>query len=99
MRRMSASRRAAALAVAAVALGAAAAAIALVNSFGNLGGFVGPYVTGVLRDATGDFATGLVAIAALLLVGVLLALSFRNTAADPAGFGSNERSAGSGADR
>jgi D-galactonate transporter len=78
---------------------AAAAAIALVNSFGNLGGFVGPYVTGVLRDATGDFATGLVAIAALLLVGVLLALSFRNTAADPAGFGSNERSAGSGADR
>jgi MFS family permease len=62
---------------------AAAAAIALVNSFGNLGGFVGPYVTGLLRDTTGGFAAGLVAIAALLLVGVGLALSFRGTAADP----------------
>ena len=33
---------------------AAAAGIALINSLGNLSGFVAPYVTGVLSDATGN---------------------------------------------
>jgi ACS family tartrate transporter-like MFS transporter len=33
---------------------AAAVGIAFVNSFGNLGGFVGPYALGVLKDATGS---------------------------------------------
>ena len=41
---------------------AAAGAIGLINSLGNLGGFVGPYVVGWLRQASGDFAAGLVVL-------------------------------------
>ena len=52
---------------------AAAGGIALVNSVGNLGGFVGPYVIGLLREATGSFAAGLLALAIGLVVGALLA--------------------------
>jgi ACS family tartrate transporter-like MFS transporter len=37
----------------------AAVAIGLINSFGNLGGFVGPYIFGYLRTATGRYETGL----------------------------------------
>jgi ACS family tartrate transporter-like MFS transporter len=37
---------------------AAAAGIALINSVGNLGGFVGPYAVGALSDATGSFLAG-----------------------------------------
>ena len=43
---------------------AAAGGIALINALGNLGGFFGPYVFGLLKDATGgSFTFGLVAIA------------------------------------
>jgi MFS family permease len=38
---------------------AAAAGIGLINSLGNLSGFVAPYVTGALSDATGDNRLGL----------------------------------------
>ena len=37
----------------------AAAAIALINSVGNTGGFVGPYLLGAINDATHSFALGL----------------------------------------
>ena len=53
----------------------AAASIALVNSVGNTGGFVGPYLLGALNDATGSFALGLCAIAAMLAAGGLLVLA------------------------
>src|SRR6185503_8953248 len=39
---------------------AAAGAIGLINSLGNLGGFVGPYLVGWLRQASGGFAAGLI---------------------------------------
>jgi MFS transporter, ACS family, tartrate transporter len=42
---------------------AAAGGIALINAVGNLGGFLGPYVMGVVQDATGSFPLGLLAIA------------------------------------
>ena len=45
---------------------AAAAGIALVNSIGNLGGFVGPYLVGLMKDATGSTDGGLVTLAAIL---------------------------------
>jgi MFS transporter, ACS family, tartrate transporter len=48
---------------------AAAAGIALINSVGNLGGFFGPYIIGLVRTSTGGFGGG------LLVVGVSLALS------------------------
>ena len=56
---------------------AAAAAIALVNSFGNLGGFAGPYAIGRVVQATHGFQSALLAIAALLVVGSGLALTMR----------------------
>jgi MFS transporter, ACS family, tartrate transporter len=47
---------------------AAAAGIALINSFGNLGGFFGPYMIGMVRNATGDFRGGLIITGAMLAV-------------------------------
>jgi ACS family tartrate transporter-like MFS transporter len=52
----------------------AAAGIAVINSIGNLGGFFGPYVIGLIRTATGTFAAGLVALAVALALGGVLAL-------------------------
>lgn len=42
---------------------AAAGGIALINSVGNLGGFLGPYAMGLVKDATGSFPIGLLTIA------------------------------------
>jgi ACS family tartrate transporter-like MFS transporter len=56
----------------------AAAAIALINSVGNTGGFVGPFLLGAINDATRSFATGLYAIAAMLVLGGVLVLSVRD---------------------
>jgi MFS transporter, ACS family, tartrate transporter len=58
---------------------AAAAAIALVNSFGNLGGFIGPFVMGRLVEATGNFKSSLLAIAGTLLVGSAIAMTMRRS--------------------
>ncbi len=54
---------------------AAAAGIAAVNSLGNLSGFFGPYVMGRIKDATGSYAIGLLAIGAILGFAMLVALS------------------------
>lgn len=53
---------------------AAAGGIALINSVGNLGGFVGPLVMGALNDATGSFAAGLRVLAGAYLVGGFLVM-------------------------
>jgi ACS family tartrate transporter-like MFS transporter len=53
---------------------AAAAGIAAINSIGNIGGFVGPYLVGLIEDATGSTDGGLIVLAALLLIGSLIAL-------------------------
>jgi ACS family tartrate transporter-like MFS transporter len=47
---------------------AAASGIALVNSLGNLAGFVSPYAVGILVDRTGDSRSGLVLLALVLFV-------------------------------
>jgi ACS family tartrate transporter-like MFS transporter len=52
---------------------AAAGGIALVNSIGNLGGFVGPYAVGWIKDATGSFEAGLYFLAACALASAVLA--------------------------
>jgi ACS family tartrate transporter-like MFS transporter len=49
---------------------AAAAGIAFINSVGNLGGFAGPYLVGVIKDRTGSNVAAL-----LLLGGALLAMA------------------------
>jgi MFS transporter, ACS family, tartrate transporter len=60
---------------------AAAAGIALINSLGNLGGFGGPYLVGLVKDATGSTNGGLIVLAAILVFGALLAT---RVAHDPA---------------
>src|SRR5579862_9642198 len=52
----------------------AAAGIAVINSLGNLGGFLGPYTIGLVRTWTGSFRGGLLAVGALLAVSGTLAL-------------------------
>jgi MFS transporter, ACS family, tartrate transporter len=52
--------------------GSAAAGIALVNSVGNLGSGLGPYLIGWIRTATGSFAAGLLVVAAILCFGGML---------------------------
>ena len=48
--------------------GTAAVSIAAINSIGNLGGFVGPFVVGKAKDMTGHAAGGLTFLALLLFV-------------------------------
>jgi ACS family tartrate transporter-like MFS transporter len=53
---------------------AAAASIGMINSFGNLGGFLGPYMIGYLTDKTGGFGPSLLFLAGCSVVsGLLLA--------------------------
>jgi MFS transporter, ACS family, tartrate transporter len=60
---------------------AAAGAVGLINSMGNLGGFVGPYVTGWVRQTTGSFAGAMLYLAASLAAAGLLILTLRKTKA------------------
>ena len=54
---------------------AAAGGIALVNTFGTgLGGFLGPTVVGLLRQATGGYATGMQALALGLTMSAVILL-------------------------
>lgn len=62
---------------------AAASGIAVINSFGNIGGFVGPYAFGWLVDLTGGRNTaGLIFLSASLLVGGIVAASISAGARD-----------------
>ena len=53
---------------------AAAGGIALVNCIGNLGGFVGPYAVGWIKDSTGDFAAALYFLAGSAVLSALITL-------------------------
>jgi ACS family tartrate transporter-like MFS transporter len=55
----------------------AAAGIALINSFGNIGGFVGPYVMGAINEQTGSFRGGLVFAGISLFASAMLMLALR----------------------
>ncbi|HTH98879.1 MAG TPA: MFS transporter [Stellaceae bacterium] len=54
--------------------GAAAGGLALISSIGTLGGFIGPSVMGWLKDATGSFTAGLLAMAGFLALASVLAI-------------------------
>ena len=56
---------------------AAAAAVGLINSVGNLGGFVGPYIVGYLKDSTGNYRAALSFLAGSALLAGLLATQLR----------------------
>jgi ACS family tartrate transporter-like MFS transporter len=51
---------------------AAAGGIALINSIGNLSGYLGPFLIGKLKDLTHNFAAGLILIAASLGLAAIL---------------------------
>jgi len=55
---------------------AAAGGIALVNSIGNLSGWIGPSVVGRLADVTGKTTTGLYVVAGLEVLAAALILIF-----------------------
>lgn len=53
---------------------AAAGGIALINAIGNIGGYVGPYLVGWIRDTTQSFASGLLALAGFLFMAGIVTL-------------------------
>ncbi|VVE31433.1 Putative tartrate transporter [Pandoraea pneumonica] len=55
---------------------AAAAGIGLVNSVGNLGGFVGPYLTGWAKDTFGGYSASMNTLGVMVLVYGLLLFAF-----------------------
>ncbi|MGA9442875.1 MAG: hypothetical protein WBV18_05565, partial [Methyloceanibacter sp.] len=60
----------------------AAAGLALVNSIGNIAGFAGAYIIGLLREATGSFSTALLFLAGASALGALMVLFFRENKPD-----------------
>lgn len=56
---------------------AAAAGIALINSIGNLGGFVGPYLVGWMKQQSDSFTAGFEVLAAIVLAAAVLTLILR----------------------
>ncbi|MFT0170310.1 MFS transporter [Paraburkholderia mimosarum] len=61
----------------------AAAGIAMINSIGNLGGFVGPAVIGWLKNRTGSYAAGLYVVGATLALSALVTLILSRKASQP----------------
>jgi MFS family permease len=58
---------------------AAAGGIAFINMVGTSGGAVGPIMVGIIRDATGVFDYGILAMAGVMAVTTILALSLKLT--------------------
>ena len=56
---------------------AAAGGIALINSTGNLGGFVGPYLVGWVKEATQSYTSGILALSVSLIVAAALTFAMR----------------------
>jgi len=63
---------------------AAAAGIAFINSVGNLGGFAGPYLVGVIKDKTGSNVAALLLLGAALLGMAVFTLALPKTPRKPA---------------
>lgn len=51
--------------------GTAAVGIAIINSLGNLGGFIGPYAVGFLKDMTGSTSAGMYVLSSAALFACL----------------------------
>jgi len=57
----------------------AAVGIALINSFGNIGGFVGPYAIGAINERTGSFRGGFLLAGISLFLSAMLIIALRKT--------------------
>jgi len=56
----------------------AAAGIAWINSLGNLGGLIGPWLIGVIKQRWGTYADGLYVIGAMMALSAVLVLALRS---------------------
>ena len=63
---------------------AAAGAIAMINAVGNLGGYVGPFVVGWVRESTKSFGAGLYFLAACSLMAAVITFLAARAAGAPA---------------
>ncbi len=63
---------------------AAAGAIAMINATGNLGGYIGPFIVGWIKDSTNSFEAGLYFLAACSLMSAIIAYIAARAAGDPA---------------
>jgi ACS family tartrate transporter-like MFS transporter len=59
----------------------AAAGIGLINSLGNLGGFVGPNLFGSVKNITGSYALAFFFLSALALIASIITLTLRRAKA------------------
>ena len=57
---------------------AAAAGIAAINSIGNLAGFAGPYAMGYIKDQTGSFSGGLLALSVVGFIAAAIVLVLKH---------------------
>lgn len=57
----------------------AAVGLGIVNALGNLGGFVGPYIVGWLKDTTGSQVTAMFFLAGSLIIAGLIVLTLRHS--------------------
>jgi ACS family tartrate transporter-like MFS transporter len=55
---------------------AAAVGVAIINSCGSMGGFVGPYVIGWIRSHSPGFGAAMLAVAAAMLIAAAIAVAF-----------------------
>jgi len=72
----------------------AAAGIGVINCFGNLGGFLGPYMVGFLSNNTGSYRSGMLFLGACALLASTFVLLVRTV---PAGGVTAPSAIGSGA--
>jgi ACS family tartrate transporter-like MFS transporter len=63
---------------------AAAGAIAMINAIGNLGGYIGPFVVGWIKDSTKSFEAGLYFLAACSLMAAVITFFAARAAGAPA---------------
>ncbi|KGS11960.1 MFS transporter permease, partial [Pseudomonas coronafaciens] len=59
----------------------AAGGLALINSIGQMAGFLSPYLVGWIKDQTGSTTLALYSLAALIIVGGIVALRVSRTSA------------------
>jgi MFS family permease len=60
---------------------AAAIGIALINTIGQCGGLLGPYLVGIIKDLTGNFSVALMALAVAAFLAALIAFLLPDRAA------------------
>ncbi len=74
---------------------AAATGIATINSIGNLGGFAGPFIIGWIKEQTGGYRGGLLAVGAALVFSAALVIllgHLRNRRTTPGAIAAADRS-------